>query len=108
MNRLELIKARHAEAGGGDADKAWLIAEVERLQIALGRKNDLYHHYRERAMNSEAEANGLATERDSLQAEVERLRAAIRKHFEPRPATNGTGMSWACCDPELMAAVRDA
>ena len=31
-DRLALIRARHAEAGGGDADKCWLIAEVERLR----------------------------------------------------------------------------
>ena len=35
-DRLALIKARHAEAGGGDGDKAWLIAEVERLITELG------------------------------------------------------------------------
>ena len=29
-DRLALIRARHAEAGGGDADKAWLLDEVER------------------------------------------------------------------------------
>ena len=34
-DRLALIKARHAEAGGGDGDKCWLIAEVERLRAAL-------------------------------------------------------------------------
>lgn len=31
-DRLALIKA---EAGGGDGDKAWLIAEVERLRGEL-------------------------------------------------------------------------
>lgn len=29
-DRLALIKARHAEAGGGNGDLLWLIAEVER------------------------------------------------------------------------------
>jgi len=33
-DRLTLIRARHAEAGGGDADKEWLLAEVEKLQGA--------------------------------------------------------------------------
>jgi len=32
MDRLALIRARHEEAGGGDEDKAWLLAEVERLR----------------------------------------------------------------------------
>ncbi len=32
-DRLALIKRRHEEAGRGDADKQWLIEEVERLRI---------------------------------------------------------------------------
>ena len=35
-DRLALIKARHAEAGGGDGDLAWLVAEVERLRANMG------------------------------------------------------------------------
>lgn len=36
-DRLALIKARHAEAGAGDADKTWLIEEVERLREVPGQ-----------------------------------------------------------------------
>jgi hypothetical protein len=36
LDRLALIRSRHAEAGGGDADKEWLMAEVERLRNTLG------------------------------------------------------------------------
>jgi hypothetical protein len=62
-DRLSLIESRWREAGSGDGDMAWLLAEVKRL------------------------------------------RAAIRKHFEPHPEVNG--MSWACGDPELMATVKE-
>ncbi len=34
-DRLELIEARWREAGCGDADKAWLIEEVKRLQVTM-------------------------------------------------------------------------
>ena len=34
-DRLALIKARHAEAGGGNGDLAWLVAEMERLRDIL-------------------------------------------------------------------------
>lgn len=34
-DRLTLIEARHAEAGGGDGDKGWLIAEVRRLRARI-------------------------------------------------------------------------
>jgi hypothetical protein len=36
-DRLALIRSRHAEAGGGDADKTWLLAEVERLREVIRR-----------------------------------------------------------------------
>ncbi len=35
-DRLSLIKRRHEEAGRGDADKQWLIEEVERLRASAG------------------------------------------------------------------------
>ena len=41
-DRLALIKARHAEAGGGDGDLAWLVAEVERLRADI--QTALIHH----------------------------------------------------------------
>ena len=46
-DRLALIKARHAEAGGGDAEKAWLVAEVERLREVEKSANGLLGAIRE-------------------------------------------------------------
>ena len=39
-DRLALIKARHAEAGGGNGDLEWLVAEVERLRVRLREDNE--------------------------------------------------------------------
>ena len=41
-DRLALIRARHAEAGGGDGDVTWLIAEVEKLRGVI--RNHLSPH----------------------------------------------------------------
>ena len=37
MDRLALIRARHEEAGGGNGDFEWLIAEVEKLRKQVRR-----------------------------------------------------------------------
>jgi hypothetical protein len=50
-DRLALIRSRHAEAGGGDADKAWLIAEVERLRYRLLKHWEDYQEAAIRALD---------------------------------------------------------
>ena len=46
-DRLSQIKARHAEAGGGDADKQWLIEQVENLRAKLKEYEDFTAAFRQ-------------------------------------------------------------
>ena len=79
-DRLSQIKARHAEAGGGDADKAWLLEQVRRerrhalwVERRCWRKIPLL----EAIGHLEARIEAAEEERNAAVAEVERLRRAM-------------------------------
>jgi hypothetical protein len=84
-DRLALIRSRHAEAGGGDADKAWLIAEVERLDGAIRQHLQPHIEHKEDGTTWSwacADADLAAAvyppeARDRAEAEVDRLRARV-------------------------------
>lgn len=69
-DRLALIKARHIEAGGGNGDLAWLLAEVERLEARNAERSRELQKYMWRETT-------ILEARDRAEAEVSRLRARV-------------------------------
>ena len=112
-DKIAEIRARHEEGirAGADADRAYLLAEVERLirerdwaradvDQLRGDREKMLLDERDFVRKHRAEIERLTRERDEARAEVERLRAENERLYNEDTKTRHAlrGWVWVCPD----------